>query len=86
MPIVDEFVISDFMFVSNERPCSSGAVIRHGIDLVREIRKLIPKQKMAIMSGEANTAQEVLDPSVKDAPILSKPFRFKHIDELLQKA
>lgn len=81
-----EFVLSDFQFIPGSRKSSCGCVIKNGADLVREIRKLIPAQKMAIMSGDAKVANKALDASVRDVPVVEKPFRMKQLMELLQKA
>ncbi len=81
-----EFVLSDFHFTPGRRESSCGCVIKNGADLVREIRKLVPSQPMAIISGEAKIANRALDASVRDVPVLQKPFRMKQLLGLLQKA
>ncbi len=60
-----DFVLTDFNFIPSKE-------IRHGADLVREIRKLAPNQLMAIMTGDEKAAREALDASVKDVPVLEK--------------
>lgn len=81
-----EFVLSDFQFMPGRRISSCGCEINHGADLVREIRKLIPDQRMAIMTAEPRKARALLDDSVKDVPVLQKPFRMKEVMELIEKA
>jgi len=71
-----DFVLSDFSFIPDKE-------IRHGADLAREIRKLIPTQCMALMSGDPRAATEALDASVKDVPLLEKPFSLRKLTELL---
>src|SRR5208282_5435398 len=60
-----DLVLTDFNFIPSKE-------IRNGAALVREIRKLAPSQRMAIMTGDEKAAQEALDASVKDVPILVK--------------
>lgn len=78
------FVLSDFLFIPGQQKSSCGSVIHNGAELVREIRKLIPKQRMAIISGEPNVARDSLDSSVKDVPVLKKPFRMNALEDLLE--
>jgi CheY-like chemotaxis protein len=79
------FVISDFEFIPGQRVSSCGVKIRHGADLAREIRKLIPKQRMALMSGDHRAAEAALDESVKDVTVLIKPFRLLELLGVIQK-
>jgi DNA-binding NtrC family response regulator len=71
-----DFVLTDFNFIGSKE-------IRHGADLPREIRKLVPAQRMALMSGDPRAALEALDDSVKDVPLLEKPFSLRNLTELL---
>jgi DNA-binding response OmpR family regulator len=80
------FVISDFQFFPGQRVSSCGSKIRHGADLVREIRKLNPTQRMAIMTGDDHAAMKELDASVKDVPLLRKPFGMQELLALIDKA
>jgi DNA-binding NtrC family response regulator len=75
-----DLVLTDFNFLPSKE-------IRHGADLVREIRKLAPDQRMAIMTGDGKAAREALDASVKDVPILVKgSFPLAKLMELLPEA
>ena len=79
-----DFVLSDFSFIPGQQKSSCGCVIRNGADLVREIRKLVPGQRMAIHSGNPKAAQDALDASVKDVPVLKKSFQ--ELQKLLGKS
>lgn len=78
-----DYVISDYCFIPGKRESSCGCVISHGVDLVREIRKLIPNQRMVILSGTAELAKrDLTDPkneAAKDVPVLRKPIRMRDI-------
>jgi DNA-binding response OmpR family regulator len=79
------FVISDYQFIPGQQVSSCGRKILNGSELLCEIRKITPTQPMALMSGDYR-ASSYLDESLKDLPVLKKPFNLRELLELISKA
>lgn len=68
-PTTWDFVLSDYLFIPSTR-------VQNGLQLVREIRAINPKQRIAI-----HTSEEGLQAPV---PVLHKPYRIENLLRLLR--
>ena len=68
-PTTWDFVLSDYLFIPSTR-------VRNGLELVREIRAINPKQPMAIHTSEKGLRAPV--------PVLHKPYTIENLLRLLR--